>query len=64
MQHARFCAQEGVRITDIGFTNEPDLATSYASMRLTPAQAAELAETVGPVVTSAGIGLVCCDVSG
>src|SRR5690606_5035834 len=33
VQYAKFYEQEGVEITDIGFTNEPDYTTSYASMR-------------------------------
>lgn len=33
MQYVRFYAQEGIRITDLGFTNEPDLTVDYASMR-------------------------------
>ncbi|GDY42492.1 hypothetical protein SANT12839_033740 [Streptomyces antimycoticus] len=59
--YATFYRQEGVRITDLGFTNEPDLATSYASMQFTPRQAVEAVKSIGPTVRRAGINLVCCD---
>ncbi|GAA2324032.1 glycoside hydrolase family 30 protein [Streptomyces violaceusniger] len=64
VQYATFYRQEGVRITDLGFTNEPDLATSYASMRFTPEQAVEVIKAIGPTVRRAGINLVCCDAAG
>ncbi|MBN6053473.1 hypothetical protein JYK22_16145 [Nonomuraea sp. RK-328] len=58
-QYTRFYAQEGIRITDLGFTNEPDFTATYASMRFTPAEAAEFAKVLGPVAR--GVNLVCCD---
>jgi glucosylceramidase len=61
VQYARFYAQEGIRITDLGFVNEPDYTTSYASMRLTPAQAAEFTKVLGPIARAAGHKVVCCD---
>ncbi|MFI0728212.1 glycoside hydrolase [Streptomyces sp. NPDC021225] len=64
VQYAKFYRQEGVRITDLGFTNEPDLATSYASMQFTPEQAVETVKALGPTVRRAGIDLVCCDAAG
>ncbi|MBI0300726.1 hypothetical protein JBE04_41320 [Streptomyces sp. PRKS01-29] len=64
VQYAKFYRQEGVRITDLGFTNEPDLTTSYASMRFTPEQAVEVIKAIGPTVRRAGINLVCCDAAG
>ena len=64
VRYAKFYRQEGVRITDLGFTNEPDLATSYASMQFTPKEAAETVKAVGPAVRRAGIDLVCCDAAG
>ena len=55
----------GVRIGWLGFSNEPDIAVSYASMRMTPEQAVELMGVFGPVVRAAGLGLkvTCCDAS-
>jgi glucuronoarabinoxylan endo-1,4-beta-xylanase len=61
VQYAKFYAQEGIRITDLGFTNEPDWTATYDSMRLTPAQAVEFTKVFGPVANSAGYQVVCCD---
>ncbi|MDT7788572.1 MAG: glucuronoarabinoxylan endo,4-beta-xylanase [Pseudonocardiales bacterium] len=59
VQYAKFYAQEGIRITDIGFTNEPDYTTNYSSMRFTPAQAAEFVRVLGPIAS--GLKVACCD---
>lgn len=66
VQYAKFYRSEGVRITDLGFTNEPDLATSYASMQLNPEQAVDMIKVLGPTVRRSGLpmNLVCCDVAG
>ncbi|PWI20855.1 hypothetical protein DI272_35110 [Streptomyces sp. Act143] len=61
VQWAKFYGQEGVRITDIGFTNEPDWTATYDSMRLTPAQATEFVKIFGPVARAAGYRVACCD---
>ncbi len=61
VQWARFYGQEGIRITDLGFTNEPDWTATYDSMRLTPAQATEFVKVFGPVANAAGYKVVCCD---
>jgi O-glycosyl hydrolase len=59
VQYARFYAQEGIRITDLGFTNEPDYTAPYASMRFTPEQAAEFVKVLGPIAK--GMNVTCCD---
>ncbi|WP_086664706.1 glycoside hydrolase family 30 protein [Lentzea kentuckyensis] len=59
VQYTKFYAQEGIRITDIGFTNEPDYTATYSSMRFTPAQAAEFTKVLGPV--AGGLKVACCD---
>lgn len=59
-QYVKFYAQEGIRITDLGFTNEPDFTAPYASMRYTPEQAAAFIKVLGPV-TPRGTNLMCCD---
>lgn len=64
LQYTRFYAQEGVRITDLGFTNEPNWTTSYSSMRFTPAQAVEFAKILGPNADAEGLTMTCCDVVG
>ncbi|MCW2915713.1 MAG: Ricin lectin [Actinomycetia bacterium] len=61
VQYTRFYQREGIRITDLGFTNEPDWTASYASMRLTPAQAAEFVKVLGPVAARAHLKVACCD---
>ncbi|MEU6353340.1 glycoside hydrolase [Streptomyces sp. NPDC047072] len=61
VQWARFYGQEGIRITDLGFTNEPDWTATYDSMRLTPVQATEFVKYFGPIAGSAGYKVACCD---
>ncbi|GGU83333.1 hypothetical protein GCM10010275_18200 [Streptomyces litmocidini] len=66
VQYAKFYQREGIRITDLGFTNEPDWTATYASMRFTPKQAVDFLKVLGPTVRASGLrtGLVCCDVAG
>ncbi|MDH2424368.1 glycoside hydrolase [Sphaerisporangium sp. TRM90804] len=64
VQYTRFYAREGIKITDLGFTNEPDLTVPYASMRFTPEQAAEFVKVLGPVAARAGLKVACCDAAG
>jgi glucuronoarabinoxylan endo-1,4-beta-xylanase len=64
VQFARFYAQEGITVTDLGFTNEPDFTATYGSMRFTPAQAVEFAKILGPIADDAGLKVTCCDVVG
>ena len=61
VQYAKFYAQEGIRINDVGFTNEPDYTTDYSSMRFTPAQAVEFTKVLGPIAANAGLKVTCCD---
>jgi glucosylceramidase len=61
VQYAKFYGQEGIRVTDLGFVNEPDYTATYDSMRLTPAQAAEFTKVFGPVARAGGHKVVCCD---
>ncbi|MEV0380346.1 glycoside hydrolase [Nonomuraea sp. NPDC050643] len=58
--YTKFYAREGIKITDLGFTNEPDWTATYASMRFTPQQAAEFVKVLGPIVPK-GTKVVCCD---
>ncbi|MFC4113160.1 glycoside hydrolase family 30 protein [Nonomuraea zeae] len=57
--YTKFYAREGIKITDLGFTNEPDWTATYASMRFTPEQAAQFVKVLGPVAK--GVRLACCD---
>ncbi|WBB82196.1 hypothetical protein O7606_13000 [Micromonospora sp. WMMD882] len=61
VQYTRFYRQEGIRIDELGFTNEPDWTAPYASMRFTPAQATEFLKVLGPIARSAGVRVACCD---
>lgn len=61
VQYAKFYGQEGIGITDLGFTNEPDWTATYDSMRLTPAQAVEFTKVFGPIANAAGYKVACCD---
>ncbi len=66
VQYAKFYRQEGIDITDLGFTNEPDWTATYASMRFTPQQAVDFLKVLGPTVRASGLKtqLVCCDAAG
>jgi glucosylceramidase len=66
LQYVDFYAGEGIEITDLGFTNEPDLTVSYASMRFTPEQAIDFINLLGPTIaaTNPDLNLVCCDLAG
>ncbi|GEC03577.1 xylanase [Streptomyces spinoverrucosus] len=61
VQWAKFYGQEGIRITDLGFVNEPDWTATYDSMRLSPAQTVEFTKVFGPIAKAAGHKVVCCD---
>ncbi|MEW1844327.1 glycoside hydrolase [Nonomuraea angiospora] len=61
VQYAKFYQQEGIKVSDIAFLNEPDWTTEYASMRFTPAQAAEFVKVFGPYADQAGLNVVCCE---
>ncbi|MBO0831708.1 MAG: hypothetical protein J2P28_06290 [Actinobacteria bacterium] len=63
VQYLKFYRQEGIKITDLDFTNEPDFTATYASMRFTPEQAVDFVKVLGPTLQREGDGtkLVCCD---
>jgi glucuronoarabinoxylan endo-1,4-beta-xylanase len=56
----------GIRITDIGFLNEPELTTSYASMLSTGAQAADFIPLLARTLRAKGLTtkIACCDGEG
>ncbi|GLW64076.1 hypothetical protein Arub01_23200 [Actinomadura rubrobrunea] len=64
VKFAEFYKKEGIRISDLAFTNEPDYTASYASMLFTPAQAVEFTKILGPVARKAGLGVICCEHTG
>ncbi|MGE5487109.1 MAG: glycoside hydrolase family 30 protein [bacterium] len=63
LQYVKFYRGEGIDITDVGFTNEPDFTAPYASMRFNPAQAIDFLKVFGPRVKASGLPLsiTCCD---
>ena len=66
VQYLRFYQQSGVHVTDLGFLNEPDLTTSYASMQSDGQQAADFIDVLGPTLARSGLHttLACCDAAG
>ncbi|MBX6765419.1 MAG: twin-arginine translocation signal domain-containing protein [Rubrobacteraceae bacterium] len=63
VQYLRFYEQEGIEITYVGFLNEPELATSYASMQSNGLQAADFIKILGPTLERSGLGtkIACSD---
>lgn len=57
---------EGVTIDYVGFLNEPDLSTPYASMQSSGRQAADFIKVLHPTLQEAGLSteIACCDGSG
>ncbi|MFJ4467025.1 RICIN domain-containing protein [Streptomyces sp. NPDC089424] len=47
--------QEGIVLTDLTVQNEPEFATSYPSMSMTPAQQADFLKVLDPKLTAAGL---------
>jgi O-glycosyl hydrolase len=66
VQYVRFYRGEGIDITNLGFTNEPNFVATYASMKLDEAQVTDMLEVLGPTVRRSGLPLsiVCCDATG
>lgn len=67
LRFVRFYRDEGIEITDLGFTNEPDIyrvyQITYAGMRMDPAQVVDFVKVLGPAIERSGLPLsmVCCD---
>ncbi|SFC49037.1 glycoside hydrolase family 30 protein [Streptomyces aidingensis] len=61
LRYAGCLRQEGIPVTELGFTNEPDFTVDYASMRFTPAELAAYVKVIGPQVRRAGLRLVTAD---
>jgi O-glycosyl hydrolase len=59
-------ANHGVAIDYVGFLNEPDLSTPYASMQSSGRQAADFIKVLHPALQAAGLAteIACCDGSG
>ncbi|KAG6005067.1 hypothetical protein E4U21_000523 [Claviceps maximensis] len=61
-----FYQEAGVKVTELGFLNEPELKTTYVSMLSNGTQAADVIRMIGPQIKSAGLDLklTCCDAVG
>ena len=66
VQYIRDYQSQGIFINYVGFVNEPDLNTTYASMQSSGQQAADFLEILYPTLQRAGIQtqIACCDGSG
>ncbi|KAI1746920.1 glycoside hydrolase family 30 protein [Xylaria castorea] len=66
VQYVKYYLEANVTITHLGFLNEPELTTSYASMRSSGSQAADFIKVLGPTLQKANlsVGINCCDAEG
>ncbi|KAI1090881.1 glycoside hydrolase family 30 protein [Rostrohypoxylon terebratum] len=68
VQYVRYYAEAGVPVTRIGFLNEPEFTTSYASMNSNGAQAAEFIKILYAALEAANltsqVGIGCCESEG
>lgn len=64
-QAAQF-AQNGIPLRAVGFVNEPEIGPSYASMQMTPAQAADFVPYLGRALAAQHLRtrVACCDAEG
>ncbi|KAK4446325.1 glycoside hydrolase superfamily [Podospora aff. communis PSN243] len=64
VQYIKYYAAANVSITHLGFLNEPDYTTSYASMRSSGTQAADFIKVLRPTLDKANMTSMiinCCD---
>ncbi|KAG5947129.1 hypothetical protein E4U53_006472 [Claviceps sorghi] len=66
LQYVNFYKQSGLKMTELGFLNEPEIKTTYVSMLSDGTQAAEVLRVLGPAVKKAGLDVkvTCCDTLG
>ncbi|MBX5451015.1 cellulose binding domain-containing protein [Thermogemmatispora sp.] len=66
LQYYRDYLSDGIRLTQIGAFNEPNLSTYYSSMVMNPTQTADFVAILGPTLRAAGVTaqVVCCDGEG
>ncbi|KAF2833078.1 hypothetical protein CC86DRAFT_338215 [Ophiobolus disseminans] len=67
VQYITYYKELGVEVTHLGFLNEPDLTTSYASMRSNGQQAADFIRILKPELDKANftnVKVTCCDAEG
>jgi O-glycosyl hydrolase len=67
VQYITYYKELGVGITHVGFLNEPDLTTTYASMRSNGQQAADFIKVLRPTLDKSNytdVKVTCCDAEG
>ncbi|KAF2856007.1 glycoside hydrolase family 30 protein [Plenodomus tracheiphilus IPT5] len=67
VQYTLYYSGLGLNITHLGFLNEPDLTTSYASMRSNGQQAADFIKVLRPALDKSNftnVKITCCDAEG
>ncbi|KAI1393569.1 glycoside hydrolase family 30 protein [Hypoxylon trugodes] len=68
VQYVKYYAEAGVPVTRIGFLNEPEFSTSYASMNSNGAQAADFIKVLHASLEAANltsqVGIGCCESEG
>ncbi|KAI1451551.1 glycoside hydrolase family 30 protein [Annulohypoxylon moriforme] len=68
VQYVKYYAEAGVPVTRIGFLNEPEFTTSYASMNSNGAQAADFIKILYATIEAANltsqVGIGCCESEG
>ncbi|KAI1867105.1 uncharacterized protein JN550_007157 [Neoarthrinium moseri] len=67
VQYVKFYAEAGVNVTHLGFVNEPDLKTAYASMLVNGTQAADFIKVLHPTLAKSNmshIAITCCEATG
>ncbi|KAK0704844.1 glycoside hydrolase superfamily [Lasiosphaeris hirsuta] len=67
VKYIRFYEESGVQVTHLGFLNEPDFSTSYASMQSNGSQSADFIKVLHPTLAKAGLShvhIACCDATG
>jgi len=67
VKYIQLYAGEGVPVTHIGFVNEPDISTAYASMQVNGQQAADFVAVLRPALNAANLShvkIACCEATG
>jgi O-glycosyl hydrolase len=66
VQYLRYYQQAGIKITHVGFVNEPELTERYASMLSNGTQSADFIKVLAPTLKAAGLDtkITCCDAAG
>lgn len=65
--YINFYASAGIKVTHLGFLNEPDYTTSYASMGSSGTQAADFIKVLRPTLDRnnlTSVSINCCDATG